>query len=124
MPKDLTVILTNRPGTLAEASEAVGRAGINIDGGCGFPCGSEGIFHILVEDVERARRALEEAGLECRDEREVVVTNIENRPGGLGQTLRPLADQGINVDLLYLTGDGRLVLGADDPVRARQALGQ
>lgn len=69
MPKDLTIILTNRPGTLADAAEALGRAGVNIRGGCGFPAGGEGIFHVLVDDPSAARAALSEAGLEVRDER-------------------------------------------------------
>jgi hypothetical protein len=30
--KDLTVILEDRPGTLADLGEATGRAGINIEG--------------------------------------------------------------------------------------------
>jgi len=60
------VILVNRPGTLADAAEALGRAGVNIAGGCGFPAAGEGIFHVLVEDPTTARRALEAAGMEVR----------------------------------------------------------
>ncbi|NIT57181.1 MAG: amino acid-binding protein, partial [Phycisphaerae bacterium] len=37
MAKDLTVILEDRPGTVADMGEALGKAGINIEGGCGFP---------------------------------------------------------------------------------------
>ena len=70
MAKDLTVILEDHPGTLADMGEALGKAGINIDGLCGFPCQGKGTIHILVEDAAAARRALEERGLEVRDERE------------------------------------------------------
>jgi len=55
MPKDLTVVLEDRPGTLADVGEALGKAGINIDGLCGFPCQGKGILHILVEDAAAAR---------------------------------------------------------------------
>ncbi len=123
MAKDLTVILQNRPGTLADAGEALGREGINIEGACGFPAGNEGILHVLVEDAERARQALERAGLEVRDERDVVVTRIEDRPGAGGELLRRIADAGINVDLVYLTVDGQAVIGADDVERARELIG-
>lgn len=123
MATDLTVILENRPGTLAEAAEALGGAGINIDGSCGFPCGSEGIFHVLVEDASGARSALEKAGFELRDEREVLVLDVADRPGSLGAILRKIADVGVNVDLQYLTTAGtKIVLGADNIDKARQAL--
>ena len=115
MPKDLTVILENRPGTLADAAEALGRAGVNIDGGCGFEAGGEGILHVLVEDAQSARRALESAGLVVRDERDVVVLDrLENRPGTLGTALRKIAQGGVNVDLIYSTADAKLVLGGED----------
>ena len=124
MAKDLTVVLVNRPGTLADASEAVGRAGINILGACGFPAGEEGIFHILVEDPEGARAALEAAGQTVRDERDVVLTRADDVPGGLGRMLHRVADAGINVDLIYATSDGQIVLGADDPEAARRVLAE
>lgn len=58
MAKDLTVVLEDRPGTIAHMGEALGKAGINIDGGCGFPCEGKGVLHILVEDAADARRVL------------------------------------------------------------------
>ncbi len=123
MPKDLTVVLVNRPGTLADAAEALGRAGINIDGVCGFPSGNEGIMHVLVEDAAGARDALTAAGLEVREERDVVVASVEDRPGTGGELLRRVADAGANVDLLYLTMDGRLVLSGGDVSAIQRALG-
>ena len=121
MPTDLTVVLVNKPGTLADASEALGRAGINIDGVCGFPAGSERIMHVLVEDATAAREALAAAGLEVRDERQVVVTTVEDQPGSGGALLRRVADAGANVDLLYLTMDGRLVLSGGDVAAIERA---
>jgi len=119
MPTDLTVILENRPGTLADLGEALGRAGINIEGGCGFPCGGEGVAHILVEDAAAARRALEGAGLEVRAERPVLLVEVADRPGGLGSIARRLANAGVNVDLLYGTMGGQVVFGVDDLDKAR-----
>ena len=114
MATDLTVGLVNQPGTLLRASDALARAGLNIDGACGYVCESQGVFHVLVEETERARRALLDAGLELIAERKVVVTPIENRPGSASEILRRVADAGANIDLLYVTADGRLVLGGDD----------
>ncbi|HET7676463.1 MAG TPA: hypothetical protein VFK38_01270 [Candidatus Limnocylindrales bacterium] len=123
MSTDLTVVLVDRPGTLADAMEALGGAGINVDGACGFACGGEGIFHVLVEDAARGRQAVEAAGLEVRQERDVVVTPVEDRPGAGGAILRRIAAAGANVDLVYLTADGRLVLSGGDVEAIRRALG-
>jgi hypothetical protein len=114
MATDLMVGLVNRPGSLLRASEALGGAGVNIEGACGYVCEGQGVFHVLVEDAERARRALIDAGLEIRAERRVVVTAIENRPGSAAEVLRRVADAAVSIDLLYSTADGRLVLGGDD----------
>ena len=124
MATDLTVILVNRPGTLADAAEALGRAGVNIQGACGFPAGGEGVMHVLVDDAARARRALEEAGLEVRAERDVVVLDaLPEQPGTLGSALRRIADAGANVDLIYLPEDGRPVLSGEDVEAVRRAVG-
>lgn len=120
MATDLTVILRNVPGTIADLGEAAGNAGINLRGGCGFESGGEGVMHVLVEgDASTARRAFEEGGMEVRAEREVLVIDVDDTPGGLGRAMRRYADAGINVDLVYLTADGRLVIGPDDVERAR-----
>ena len=121
MPKDLTVVLVDRPGTLADALQAVGRAGINIDGACGFGCAGECIFHLVVADGAAARRALEAAGQTVRAEREVIVCPVEDRPGAAGAIFRSIADAGVNVDLMYLTAAGQLVIGADDLEKAEHA---
>jgi hypothetical protein len=122
MAKDLTVILEDRPGTLADVGEALGKAGINIDGLCGFPSEGRGVFHLLVEDAAAARRVLEESGMEVSGEREVLVLDIEDRPGALGDTARKIANAGVNVELAYLATGTRLVLGADDLEQAKAAL--
>ena len=125
MPKDLMVILVNRPGTLADAAEALGKAGVNIEGACGFPADGEGVLHVLVEDAGRARSALEEAKLEVRAERDVVLLDpLPDQPGTLGAALRRIADAGVNVDLLYLATDRRVVLGGDDVEGLRRAVGR
>src|SRR5664279_2288355 len=73
MATDLTIGLADRPGTMAEATAALARAGINIRGACGYVCDDLGVFHILVEDAEGARRALIDANFEIRAERLVVL---------------------------------------------------
>jgi hypothetical protein len=120
---DLAVTLENRPGALAELGEATGRAGINIEGMSGEATGGRATLHILVEDAAATREALSGAGLEVGDERDVLVVEVENRPGTLGELARKLADAGVNVNLAYTTFGGvRAVFGVDDPDKARAAL--
>jgi hypothetical protein len=122
MATDLTVGLFDRPGTLAQASDALGRAGVNIDGACGFVCAGQGVYHVLVQNAEQARRALIDSGFEIKEERRVVVTPVENRPGAAAALLRQIADAGVNIDLLYTTLDGRLVLSGGDVHGIQRAL--
>jgi hypothetical protein len=120
--KDLTVILEDRPGRLADLGEATGNAGINIEGVCGTQEGG-GTLHILVDDEASARSALGDAGFEVGDERDVLVVDVEDRPGSMGEVARKIGDAGVNIELVYTTfGEVRLVLGVDDIDKARAAL--
>ena len=121
MAKDLTVTLKeNKPGAFSQVAEALGRAGVNIEGVAEI----EGIVHVLVEDAVAARRALEAAGLNVEDEREVLVVNVPDRPGELAKITRKIADEGVNLDVLYMASETRIVIGvkANEVVKARQAL--
>jgi hypothetical protein len=121
--KDLTVSLEDRPGTLADLGEATGRAGINIEGMCATSAGARAEVHVLVDDGSAAREALGSAGIEVDAEREVLVIDVEDRPGTMGEVARKVADAGVNIGLAYSTFGGvRLVLGVDDLDRARSAL--
>ncbi len=122
MPTDLTIKLEDRPGTLADLGEALGNAGVNIDGGFGLPCEGVGVIHILVEDAAAARKAAEGAGIEVLAERPVLVFESENKPGSIGKFARKIADAGVNIDLIYLASGDRLVIGADDLDKARAAI--
>ena len=122
MAKDLTVIMEDRPGTAADMGEALGKAGVNIDGLCGFPVEGKGKAHILVGDAAAARKALEDAGFEVQDERDVLVLDIEDKPGAFGDICRKIADAGVNNDLSYLASNGRIVIGVNDLDKARAAL--
>lgn len=121
MPADLTVVLVNKPGSDAAAMQALGSAGINIDGITGSGCGGEGILHILVTDGSAAREALESAGQTVRTVTEVLVCPVEDRPGAGGAIMRRIADAGVNVDFIYLSVHGQLVIGASDIEKARVA---
>jgi hypothetical protein len=118
--RDLTVRLAeDRPGALAGVVQALSRSGVNIEGIAEI----EGAVHVLARDPNAARTALRSGGYEIEGELEVVVLPMPDRPGELHMILRRLADAGVNVRFAYLATDTRVVIGADDVTRARQALG-
>jgi hypothetical protein len=120
--KDLMFILPYQAGTLAQLTGALSEAGINLHGASGQQFGPEGIIHLLVEDAASAREAAARAGFVVRGEHEVIVADIEDRPGALAELLAPLAEAGIDVNLTYLATRSRLVIGVDDVEQARAAM--
>ena len=125
MPTNLTVILRDTPGELARLGEVTGAAGVNIRGLAAFTGEGRGVIHLLVDDdvVERAREELERAGIGLADEREVLVVDIQDRPGSLGELARELSEASVNIDLAYTTFGGvKLVIATDDLENARAAL--
>jgi len=122
MAKDLLVFLEDRPGTLADMGEALGKAGVNIDGICAVQHNEKGAIHLLVEDSAAASKALEAGDIKVEAERDVLVLDITDTPGELGKIARKFADAGVNIDLVYLASKTRLVLGVDDLEKAKAAL--
>jgi hypothetical protein len=121
MATDLTVRLEDRPGELARLGEALGGAGVNVDGFSATTTGGQGEVHLLVADAASARSALEGAGIQVTGERDALVVDAPNNPGELGKAARRLADAGVNIEVAFPTADGRLVFGVDDIGKARGA---
>lgn len=121
--KDLAITLEDRPGTMAALGESLGKAGVNIEGFCGFPSEGKAVGHLLVEDPAAARRAVEQGGAQVIGDRDVLVMDVPNQPGKLGEIARKIADAGVNIDLVYLASGSRVVIGVDDLDKAKAALG-
>jgi hypothetical protein len=118
--KDLAIALDNRPGALAEMGEALGKAGVSVEGGGAFVVEGKGIAHFLFEDGSAARRALEAAGIRVLAERDVVVQRLKQaEPGQLGQLTRRMGDAGVNIEVMYSDHDNQLILVVDDIAKAR-----
>jgi hypothetical protein len=125
VPRDFTVILQDEPGQLARLGEATGQAGANIRGLAAFTGEGHGVIHLLFDDDDapRARAAIEEAGLGLADDREVLVVDVNDKPGTLGELARELAAASVNIELAYAAYGGvRLVIATDDLENARAAL--
>jgi hypothetical protein len=90
---DLVIALENRPGALAEMGEALGRAGVSIEGGGDWVVGGCGVAHFLFADGTAARTAIEAAGIRVLEEREVLVQRLkQDVPDQLGLLTRLMAE--------------------------------
>ena len=119
--KDLTIALENRPGALADMGEALGRAGVSVEGGGAWVVGGQGVAHFLFADGAAARQALEAAGIQVLAEREVVAQRLkQDVPGQLGLLTRRMAEAGVNIEVLYSDHDHQLILVVDDLARGRE----
>jgi hypothetical protein len=113
MPTEFTVTLRNTPGALAELGLALGRKGINIEGLQCMSFQGRAVVHLLVNDPDGAVRAFEDHGLPFRT-REVLLVNVRDQPGTLGDLAEAIAAAGVNIDAVYVTMDQRMVLGVSD----------
>jgi hypothetical protein len=118
---DLTISVEDRPGELARIGEALGGAGINIEGLLGLGLEGRGIIHICVQDGSAARRALEGAGIKVEGETDAILTEPfaqAEQPGGLGMMARKIADAGVNIRVIYVATRSRGVIVTDDNAKA------
>ena len=113
--RDLAIRLENRPGALAEMGEALGSAGVSVEGGGGFVFDGEAIVHFLFADGVAARKALEENGMAVLADREVLVQRLnQDQPGQLGKISRLMAEAGVNIEVIYSDHQNQLILVVDD----------
>ena len=122
MPFDLVIEITNEPGALARVAAAISDAGVNLAAATCIGTAEQVELHILVPHAEAARHALAISQLAVSREREVVVIEVEDRPGVLADLTRTVAQAGVDLDLLYVATRNRLVFGAADVARLKAAL--
>src|SRR5437016_3989477 len=118
--------LANRPGELYKLTSAIAQAGINLEGGAGINAGgTEGILQFLVNDTTGAEQILREQNISF-DKIPLVLTWIPEKVGGLAETIKPLADAGINIDTLLAVrqegGQNLVAFGVSDPEKADKIL--
>jgi hypothetical protein len=120
---DLVIDVENTPGALAQVAAAISDAGVNISAATCVGPGERAELHILVPHAEAVRRALAISHLAVSREREVVVVEVEDRPGVLADLTRRIARAGVDLDLVYVATRNRVVFGAADLDALKAALG-
>src|SRR5580693_1250117 len=122
MAYDLVIEIENSPGSLAGVAAAISDAGVNIAAATCIGSGERAELHILVPHPEAAKHSLAISQLAVTREREVVVVDVEDRPGVLADLTRKIAKAGVNLDLVYIATRNRVVFGAGDLTALRATL--
>ncbi len=115
----LAVFLENKSGRLAAIAGTLSDNGVNIRALSVADTADFGILRLIVDDTEKAIRALKEEGFTV-GKAEVVAVEVEDKPGGLARVLSVLHEAGINVEYMYafVEKSGKnavLIFRFDDP---------
>ena len=124
MATEFRVLLADQPGTLASLGHVLGDARVNIEAIHGWSLGGttlqrNAVVQFVPNDVERTARALDAAGI-AHTTREVLVVKVLDQPGMIGDVALVMSTAGINIDSVYVTTHGLVVLGVDDIAGATQ----
>jgi len=123
MAIDLAIDIENTPGALARVAAAISDAGVNIAAATCVGPGERAELHILVPHAGAAKHALAISHVAVTREREVVVVDVEDRPGILADLTRKIARAGVNLDLVYVATGDRVVFGGADLAALKSAIG-
>ncbi|HHT9155096.1 MAG: hypothetical protein A3E19_06675 [Planctomycetes bacterium RIFCSPHIGHO2_12_FULL_52_36] len=121
--KQLTVVLENHPGTLADVCSCLAVKEINILALSIAEMIDTGELRIVVNNARRAKALLEECGFDVL-ESEVLVVEMTNEPGVMAQIARRLAKGRVNIEYAYCSAskEGNRVLGVLKVSDASKAL--
>jgi hypothetical protein len=96
----LTIPAENKPGFMSRVTALLAHEKINIRATTISSFGETGFLNLIVDDPERARKALAAAGIAV-ELKEVIAVLIKDQPGGLDRLVQLLAQAGINIDNAY-----------------------
>ena len=122
MAFDLVIEIENTAGALAQVAAAISDAGVNIAAATCVGAGEQAELHILVKHAEAVRHSLAISHLAVTREREVVVVDVEDRPGVLADLTRKIARAGVDLDLVYVATQNRVVFGSPELDALKAAL--
>ncbi len=126
--KQLSIFVENRPGGMAKICGTLSEAGINILALTIHDTVDHAIIRLLADRPVKALLILEQLGLYIL-ESDVVVLDLENRPGALADVARKLARADVNIEYAYCSttlhlDTGSLVLRTDEPERTLELLSE
>jgi len=124
--EQISIFLENKSGRLAEVMGVLFEAGINIRALYLADTADFGILRLIVNDTEKARKALKENGFTV-EKTKVIAIEVPDKPGGLSSILDTIKDEGINVEYMYAfvekSGENAIVIFRfDEPEKSIDVL--
>ncbi len=101
--EQLTIMVHNEPGALADVCEVLGKNGVNIKAISAEGLGEAGIIRVITEDQESAKKAIEKVWYKYSVSK-VLPIKLVDRPGELAKVSRKLSDNKINIESIYILG--------------------
>ncbi len=98
--KQISVFLENKSGRLLDVTEGLGESGVNIRAMCVADTSDFGVVRLIVDDPEKAHVSLKNRGFTVK-ETTVIAVEVDDRPGGLSEVMKPLVEQEMNIEYLY-----------------------
>ena len=125
MLEEITVIVDDRAGVLADIGELLGANSVNIETLAATTTDGRGVLHLVVDDGEEAGEALSANGFKVDGVRPVMTATLDDRPGELGRYCRRLADAGVAISSAYIAkrgnGETEIIFAVDDVEAATRA---
>lgn len=104
--KQITVLVENRVGALADVLEALGGVGVNLKSISAQGERNSGVIRFITRDEMTAARTLKKAGFNIIVG-DVITLTIRDRPGELAKIARRLSDRNVNIECIYLLSRGK-----------------
>lgn len=124
----ISVFIENKLGTLAEVTEVIGAAGIDLRALSLADTAEFGVLRMIVSDPDRANRLLREAGFAVTVTKTLAVS-IPDTPGGLAKVLRILTENHVTVEYAYASitrreNNAYVILRVGDNEQAQKLLAE
>ena len=124
--KQLSVFMENKPGRLSQICSILADAKINVYAMSVHDTVDHAIVRIIVDNPTKALIILEEEGLYIVAQ-DVVVVEVDNRPGIISSIAKKLFRADINIEYAYCTATrnqevGALVLKTQDAEQTHEIL--
>ncbi|MDR2909726.1 MAG: ACT domain-containing protein [Oscillospiraceae bacterium] len=122
MIRQLSIFVENRPGRMADITEALCERGIDIRALSLADTSDFGLLRLIVTDPDAAQKALGESGVMVKIS-EVIAIGVTDSPGEFSRAIRLLADAKVNLEYLYAflsrrENEAVIILRVDNPEAA------
>ncbi len=122
----ISIFLENRPGQLAEITQDLNDAGINMMAINIAEASEYGLIRIIVDDCDKAESVLKENGFLVTVTK-VTSVGVSDKPGGLNDVAKIISEAGINIEYMYSLlrerdGIAYMIFKTDDPEKLEKVL--